>query len=136
MSEDFDKPNGITFSPDESILYIGDTGRTHGEFRPHQLMAFDVKGDHLENPRLFAEVNPYVPDGFRSDVDGNIWVAVGDGVQVFSPTGDLMGKIHTPEVAANLSFGMPDNQTLFIGATSSIWSIKLNTSGALRPQSS
>ena len=136
VSEDFDKPNGITFSPDESILYIGDTGRTHGEFRPHQLMAFDVKRDHLENPRLFAEVNPYVPDGFRSDVDGNIWVAVGDGVQVFSPTGDLMGKIHTPEVAANLSFGMPDNQTLFIGATSSIWSIKLNTAGALRPQSS
>ena len=136
VSEDFDKPNGITFSPDESILYIGDTGRTHGEFRPHQLMAFDVKLDRLENPRLFTEVNPYVPDGFRADTDGNIWVAVGDGVQVFSPTGTLMGKIHTPEVAANLSFGMSDNQTLFIGATSSIWSIQLNAAGATRPQSS
>jgi gluconolactonase len=133
VSEDFDKPNGITFSPDESILYIGDTGRTHGEFRAHNLMAFDVAGDKLENPRQFADVEPHVPDGFRADIDGNIWVAAGDGVQVFNPRGDLLGKIHTPEVAANLSFGMSDNQTLFIGATSSIWSIELNIAGATRP---
>jgi gluconolactonase len=134
VSEDFDKPNGITFSPDESVLYVGDTGRTHGEFRAHNLMAFDVVGATLENPRVFAEVDPGVPDGFRADIDGNIWVASGDGVQVFNPNGDLLGKIHTPEVAANLSFGgMSDNQTLFIGATSSIWSIELNIAGATRP---
>ena len=133
VSEDFDKPNGIAFSPDESVMYIGDTGRTHGEFRAHQLMAFDVSGDTLENPRLFAEINPHVPDGFRTDVDGNIWVAAGDGIQIFNPNGDMLGKIHTPEVAANLSFGMADNQTLFIGATSSIWSIELNIAGATRP---
>ena len=133
VSEDFDKPNGISFSPDESVLYVGDTGRTHGEFRPHNLMAFDVSGDKIEKPRLFADVEPYVPDGFRADVNGNIWVATGDGVQVFNPQRDLLGKIHTPEVAANLSFGMSDNQTLFIGATSSIWSIELNTAGASRP---
>jgi gluconolactonase len=135
VSEDFDKPNGIAFRPDESVLYVGDTGRTHGEFRPHNLMAFDVVGDRLENPRQFTEVEPYVPDGFRADVDGNMWVAVGDGVQVFSPAGNLLGKIHTPEVSANLSFGMSDNQTLFIGATSSIWSIELNIAGATRPTS-
>ncbi|HIF72864.1 MAG TPA: SMP-30/gluconolactonase/LRE family protein [Dehalococcoidia bacterium] len=133
VSEDFDKPNGITFSPDESVLYVGDTGRTHGEFRAHNLMAFDVAGKTLENPRVFAEVDPGVPDGFRADVDGNIWVSAGDGVQVFNPNGDLLGKIRTPEVAANLSFGMSDNQTLFIGATSSIWSIELNIAGATRP---
>jgi gluconolactonase len=133
VSEDFDKPNGITFSPDESVLYVGDTGRTHGEFRPHNLMAFDVSGGKLANPRLFADVEPYVPDGFRADTDGNIWVGVGDGVQVFNTDGNLLGKIHTPEVAANLSFGMSDNQTLFIGATSSIWSIELNIAGATRP---
>ncbi len=133
VSEDFDKPNGIAFSPDESVLYVGDTGRTHGEFRPHRLMAFDVTGKGLENPRVFAEVDPGVPDGFRADVDGNIWVSAGDGVQVFNPEGELLGKIHTPEVAANLSFGMSDNQTLFIGATSSIWSIELNIAGAARP---
>ncbi len=133
VSEDFDKPNGIAFSADESILYVGDTGRTHGEFRPHSLMAFEVTDDRLSNPRLFVEIEPYVPDGFRSDVDGNIWVTTGDGVQVFNPAGRMMGKIHTPEVAANLSFGMSDNQTLFIGATSSIWSIELNVAGAVRP---
>tara|TARA_Y100001934_G_scaffold283727_1_gene406034 strand:- start:1603 stop:2520 length:918 start_codon:yes stop_codon:yes gene_type:complete len=133
VSEDFDKPNGITFSPDESILYVGDTGRTHGEFRPHNLRAFDVYGDKLTDPRLFVDVEPYVPDGFRADVDGNIWVAVGDGVHCYNPAGNLLGKILTPEVSANLSFGMSDNQTLFIAATSSIWSIKLNTAGATRP---
>lgn len=141
VSEDFDKPNGIAFSPDESVLYVSDTGRTHGEFRAHRLMAFDVipspegQHDRLENPRVFADIEPYVPDGFRADVDGNIWVSAGDGVQVFSPGGDLLGKIHTPEVAANLSFGMTDLQTLFIGATSSIWSIELNIAGATRPES-
>jgi gluconolactonase len=136
INEDFDKPNGIAFSPDESVLYIGDTGRTHGDFRPHQLIAFDVSGerhDTLENPRVFAVIEPYIADGFRADVDGNMWLACGDGVQMFSPSGDLLGKIHTPEVAANLSFGGPDLQTLFIGATSSIWSIELNIAGATRP---
>ena len=133
VSEDFDKPNGIAFSPDESVMYVGETGRTHGEFRGHQLMAFDVACDTLENPRLFAEINPHVPDGFRTDIDGNIWIAAGDGIQIFNPSGDMLGKIHTPEVAANLSFGMSDNQTLFIGATSSIWSIELNTAGSTRP---
>jgi len=133
VSEDFDKPNGIAFSPDESVLYIGDTGRTHGEFRPHRLMAFDVNGDTLSNPRVFADVDPHVPDGFRCDVDGNVWVTAGDGVQCFAADGHLRGKIHTPEVAANTSFGMSDNQTLFIGATSSIWKIHLNIEGATRP---
>ena len=133
VSEDFDKPNGIAFSPDESVMYVGETGRTHGEFRGHQLMAFDVADNTLQNPRLFAEINPHVPDGFRTDVDGNIWIAAGDGIQIYNPNGDMLGKIRTPEVAANLSFGMSDNQTLFIGATSSIWSIELNTAGSTRP---
>jgi len=134
VSEDFDKPNGLAFSPDESVLYVGDTGRTHGEFRPHQLIAFDVVNNaaSLANPRVFAVIEPWVPDGFRVDVDGNIYVTAGDGIQVFNPKGEMLGKILTPEVAANCSFGMSDNQTLFIGATSSIWSIRLNTAGAVR----
>lgn len=134
VSEDFDKPNGIAFSPDESILYVGDTGRTHGEFRAHRLIAFDVSGEQLERPRIFADIEPYVPDGFRTDVDGNVWIAAGDGVQVYSQTGRLMGKIHTPEVSANLSFGMTDLQTLFIGATSSVWKIGLQIAGSQRPK--
>jgi gluconolactonase len=131
VSEDFDKPNGLAFSPDESVLYVGDTGRTHGEFRPHQVIAFDVteNGTALANPYVFAVIEPWVPDGFRVDVDGNLYITAGDGIQVFNPKGEMLGKILTPEVAANCSFGMSDNQTLFIGATTSIWSIKLNTSG-------
>jgi gluconolactonase len=133
VSEDFDKPNGLAFSPDESVLYVGDTGRTHGEFRPHQLMAFDVvkSGAALANPRVFTVIEPWVPDGFRVDVDGNLYVTAGDGIQVFNPRGEMLGKILTPQTAANCSFGMSDNQTLFIGATTSIWSIKLNTTGAV-----
>ena len=132
VSGDFDKPNGLAFSPDERILYVGDTGRTHGEFRNHHLIAFDVAADgrDLGNPRIFAAVDPWVPDGFRVDVDGNVYVSAGDGVQVFDPAGHMLGKIHTPEVAANCAFGMPDGQTLFIAATSSVWSIRLNTRGA------
>jgi gluconolactonase len=137
VSEDFDKPNGLAFSPDESVLYVGDTGRTHGEFRPHQLMAFDVirniKNETvLANPRVFTVIEPWVPDGFRVDVDGNLYVTAGDGVQVFNPKGEMLGKIRTPQVAANCSFGMSDNQTFFIGATTSIWSIKLHTAGAVQ----
>ena len=135
VSEDFDKPNGLAFSPDESVIYIGDTGRTHGEFRAHRVMAFDVAGDGVENPRVFAEVDPGVPDGMRVDVDGNLYVTAGDGLQVFNPAGDLIGKIHTPEVAANCTFGMADRQTIFIAATSSVWSVELNTAGATRPGS-
>ena len=132
VSEDFDKPNGISFSPDESVLYVGDTGRTHGDFRAHHLMAFDVTADGagLTNPRVFAVIDPWVPDGFRVDVDGNVFVTAGDGVQVFSPAGKMLGKILTPQSAGNCSFGMSDLQTLFIGATKSLWSIRLNTVGA------
>jgi len=132
VCEDFDKPNGIAFSPDESVLYVGDTGRTHGEFRPHHIMALDVTADGagLTNPRVFAVIEPGVPDGFRVDADGNLFVTAGDGVQVFGPRGKMLGKILTPETAGNCSFGMSDHQTLFIGATSSLWSIRLNTAGA------
>lgn len=132
VCEDFDKPNGLAFSPDESILYVGDTGFTHGAFRPHYLMAFDVNRDGatVANPRVFTVINPWVPDGFRVDVDGNLYVTTGDGIQVFTPQGDMLGKILTPETAGNLSFGMSDRQTLFIGATRSLWSIRLNIAGA------
>ena len=132
VSEDFDKPNGICFSPDERTLYVGDTGMTHGAFRPHRLMAFDVNADGatVSNPRLFADIEPWVPDGFRCDADGNVYVGAGDGVQVLTPAGTMIGKIVTPETVGNLSFGMSDRQTLFIGATKSLWSIRLNAAGA------
>ncbi len=135
MCEEFDKPNGLAFSPDESVLYAGDSGRTHGEFRNHHVMSFDVTegGRAIENPRVVAVVDPVVPDGMRVDTDGNLYVAAGDGVQVFSPAGDMLGKIRTPEVAANCAFGMSDYQTLFIAATTCVWKVRLNAAGARRP---
>lgn len=131
ISEDFDKPNGIAFSPDETLLYVGDTGRTHGAFRNHQIIRFDVaNGNVVMNPRVFAVIEEGVPDGFRCDVNGNLFVTTGQGVEVFNPDGETIGKIFTPEVAANCSFGMSDRGRLFIGATSALWSIDLNTQGA------
>jgi gluconolactonase len=86
--ESMDKPNGLAFSPDESILYVGDSGHTHAEDGPHLVMAFDVVDDrHLTNGRVFAVVEPHVPDGMRVDVNGNLFVTAGDGVQVFDPNG-------------------------------------------------
>ena len=134
VCEDFDKPNGLAFSPDESLLYIADSGRTHGEFRNHLVMRFDVSdGDAgIENPAVLAVVDPGVPDGMRVDTDGNLYVAAGDGVQVFSPSGDLLGKILTPDVVTNCAFGMRDYQTLFIAATECVWKVRLDAAGAVQ----
>ena len=134
MCEEFDKPNGLAFSPDETVLYVGDSGRTHGEFRNHHVMTFDVVDDgaRIENPSILAVVDPVVPDGMRVDTDGNLFVTAGDGVQVFSSGGDLLGKIHTPDVAANCAFGMSDYQTLFIAATESVWKVRLDAAGAVQ----
>jgi gluconolactonase len=134
VCEDFDKPNGLAFSPDESLLYIADSGRTHGEFRNHHVMSFDVVdgGARIDNPAVLAVVDPGVPDGMRVDTDGNLYVAAGDGVQVLSPSGDLLGKILTPDVVTNCAFGMPDYQTLFIAATECVWKVRLDAAGAVQ----
>lgn len=134
VGDDFDKPNGLAFSPDERTLYISDSGRTHGEERPHHVRAFDViDGRRLSGGRLFAVIDPWVPDGMRVDVDGNLYVTAGDGVQVFAPSGDPIGTIRTPQVAANCAFGGPDYDHLMIAATASVWLIRLQTQGARRP---
>jgi gluconolactonase len=131
VAEDFDKPNGLAFSPDESVLYISDSGFTHGDDRPHHVRAFDVAdGVRLTNSRVVCEVSPHVPDGLRVDTDGILYVTSGDGVQVFTPDGEMLGKFVTPEVAANCCFGMADRQTLFICATSSVWMVRLKSTGA------
>ncbi|MCH7593305.1 MAG: SMP-30/gluconolactonase/LRE family protein [Chloroflexi bacterium] len=131
VAEDFDKPNGLAFSPDESVLYVSDSGATHGDDRPHHVRAFDVvDGVRLENGRVICEISPHVPDGLRVDSDGNLYVAAGDGVQVFTPEGEMLGKFLTPEVAANCCFGMADRRTLFICATSSVWMVRVKSTGA------
>lgn len=127
VADDFDKPNGLAFTPDERKLYIADSGRTHREDAPHHIRVFDVEGGKtLKDGRVFAEIEPHIPDGLRIAPDGKVFTSAGDGVQVFTPEGELIGKFLTPEVAANCCFGGPEGDTLFITASSSVWSVRLN----------
>ncbi|MES2345710.1 MAG: SMP-30/gluconolactonase/LRE family protein [Chlamydiota bacterium] len=130
-------PNGIAFSPDEKILYVIDSAaiqapRTYYEKNPHAIYAFDMTSDGqgVKGQRLFATVSPGFPDGMRLDTAGNIYVGALDGVQIFNPQGELIGKIRMPKETANLTFGGKGNNILFICSSDSIWAIKLNAQGA------
>ena len=129
VGDDFDRPNGLCFSPDEHILYISDTGE------PGHIRAFDVvDGRHLTNSRVFAVVRPGEADGFRADTDGNIFTSAWDGIQVYSPQSELLGKILVPEErTANCCFGGPDKNRLYITANKSMYSIALRVRGAQTP---
>jgi gluconolactonase len=132
--DDFSRPNGLAFSPDESILYIADSGFWPDPSKPHHIRAFRVAQDNtLHDSRVLAEVSPGIPDGFRVDVDGNIWTSAGDGVQCFTPQGELLGKIRVPEKVANLCFGGPQRNRLFICGFTSLYAVYLNTRGAQAP---
>lgn len=134
IADDFDKPNGICFSPDESLLYVADTGASHDPNGPHHIRVFDVvDGKSLANGRLFADIEPGLADGFRVDIHGNVFTSSEDSIQVFEPGGHRLGKIMVPEKIANCTFGGPDKNRLFIAASSSIYSIMLNTAGVQRP---
>lgn len=134
VADSFNKPNGLAFSPDESILYITDTGAnqapgTYFARLPHHVLAYDVRdGRRLENERPFAVVTPGVPDGIKVDRDGRVYTSSATGVQVFTPDGRLMGEIIAPGVA-NFTFGGPDNDVLFILGDTRIWQARLVVPG-------
>ena len=139
---DMRRPNGLCFSPDEKLLYICDTGVTDGPEYPHNIRVYDVvDGARLANGRVFVEVGPglALADGIRCDVDGNIWAGTGwggedsNGVQVFAPDGTMIGKIHLPEICANICFGGAKRDRLFMAASTSLYSLYVNTQGVLRP---
>jgi len=92
-----------------------------------------VAGGQLTNGRVFAEIDVGLPDGIRVDVEGNIWSSAGDGVHCFAPDGTRLGKILVPETVANLTFGGPMRNRLFIAATSSMYSIYVTATGAQKP---
>ena len=130
VASDFVKPNGLAFSPDESRLYIADTGATHIENGPHHIRVFDVAEDGtLSGGEVFAECGAGLFDGFRPDLDGNIWTSAGDGVHCYTPDGELIGKILTGEVVANVEFGGIKRNRLFICATTTLRAVYLNTQG-------
>ena len=119
----FDKPNGLAFSPDESVLYVGDSGEWH------ELRAFDVAGAELRNDRLFAVIEPGYPDGIKVDAAGRVYSSCADGVQVFDPDGDLVDEIDLPG-AVNFCFGGAEHDVLFITTDTAVWAAVLHTKGA------
>lgn len=132
-SDCVEEPNGLAFSPDESVLYVSDTSaalRTDGTGH-HHIVAFDVLGGQdLARPRVFAVIQPGLSDGFRVDVRGFVYTSSADSVQVYHPDGTRIGRIPVPEKVGNLVFGGPEGNELFICASSSLYRIRLNTRGA------
>jgi len=128
------EPNGLAFSPDEEQLYVSDTSaalKTDGSGH-HHIAVFDVDAeDQLHNPRVFAEINPGLADGFRIDTQGWIYTSSEDSVQVYHPDGSPMAKLYVPEKVGNLCFGGPLRNQLYVAASSSLYRFTLNTQGNL-----
>ncbi|RFB79829.1 SMP-30/gluconolactonase/LRE family protein [Methylovirgula sp. 4M-Z18] len=126
------KPNGLAFSPDERVLYVGDTGVTHDKNGPRHIRKFAVAGTTLTPQGIFATCTAGLFDGFRVDLNGRIWAGAGDGVHCFDTDGELIGKIRLPETVANLTFGGPKRNRLFITARQSLYSAYVVANGAAR----
>lgn len=133
VADDFAQPNGLVFSPDETKLYIADSAFSHDPAAPRHIRVFDVIGARLSNGRVFAHIDAGLPDGIRVDIEGNIWSSAADGVHCFAPDGTRLGKIFVPETVANLTFGGPRRNRLFIAATTSLYAIYLAATGAQTP---
>ncbi|HVC81229.1 MAG TPA: SMP-30/gluconolactonase/LRE family protein [Chloroflexota bacterium] len=131
VADDFVRPNGLAFSPDERRLYIADTGASHMPNGPRHIRVFAVAEDGaLSGGDVFATCTAGSFDGFRLDDAGRIWTSAGDGVHCYHPDGSLIGKICIPEPVANVVFGGPKRNRLFICATTSLYSILLPVNGA------
>ena len=130
VADDYYKPNGLAFSPDESLLYIADTGATHDTDGPKHIRRHAVNADGtLSGGEVFAECTNGLFDGFRLDRDGRIWSSAADGVHCYTPDGRLIGKVLIPELVANVCFGGPKLNRLFICGTTSLYSVFLNVNG-------
>ncbi|MDE0041783.1 MAG: SMP-30/gluconolactonase/LRE family protein [Candidatus Poribacteria bacterium] len=138
--DELEKPNGLCFSPDYSRLYLVDTGVSHKPDHSRHIRVYDVvDGTSVTNGRNFCDMAPGTSDGIRCDIDGNLWSSAGwagggfDGVHVFAPDGDLIGRIHLPEVCANLCFGGVKKNRLFMAGSQSLYSLYVETQGAQTP---
>lgn len=128
VADDFDRPNGLAFSADERRLYIVDSLRQH-------MRVFEVADDaSLSGGEVFATCDAGNFDGIRLDTAGRIWAAAWDGLHCFDPDGTLLGKLHIPEAVANFTFGGAKRNHLFICASSSLYSILVNFTGARYPR--
>ena len=124
VADSFDKPNGLAFSPDESVLYVSDNGA------PHHILAFDVHaGPRLGSPRVFAVGTPDHPDGLKVDSSGRVYASALAGLQIFDPSGALVREIELPG-AVNFTFGGPDRDVLYVTADDAVWAVKTDSRGA------
>ncbi len=139
--DDMFKPNGLCFSPDYKKLYVADTGASHYEKAPKNIMVYDViDGIKLGKSREFINMDlngkAGFADGIRADVDGNIWVGAGwvgegyDGVHIFSPDGTRIGQILLPEICSNVCFGGTKRNRLFMTGSQSLYAVYVETQGA------
>ncbi|MGO9697934.1 MAG: SMP-30/gluconolactonase/LRE family protein [Xanthobacteraceae bacterium] len=135
VAGDFDGPNGIAFSPDESRLYISETGDQTAEHPRQHIRVFDVGADGLtlSGGDVFHKIEPGYCDGMRVDEDGNVWSSAADGVHCVDRAGKLLGKIFVPNRVANLTFGGPVKNRLFIAGSNTLYAIFVNCRGVQTP---
>jgi len=125
LVRDFIKPNGLAFSPDEKFLYIADTELGH-------IRAFDVNADGtLSNSRVFCQVER--PDGFRVDIEGNLYISAMKSVEIFDRTGRKTGEIVLDQRPANVAFGDLDRKTLYICARTGFYKARVAIPGVAMP---
>ena len=129
MGDDFIQPNGLAFSPDERRLFVSDTGRTHVEGGPAHIRVFERQDRKLTGGDVFAESRAGLFDGFRLDEPGNVWAGAGDGVHCYAPDRTLLGVIRVPDAVANVCFGGPARNRLFVCATTQVYAVYLRTNG-------
>ncbi len=131
VATDFVEPNGLAFSPDESRLYVADTGASHIPGGPRHIRCFSVGSDGktLRGGEVLAECDNGLFDGFRVDRDGRIWTSAGDGVHCLAPDGSLLGRVLIPETVANVCFGGAALNRLFVAGTTSLYSVFLAVNG-------
>lgn len=129
--DDFVKPNGLAFSPDERLLYVADSGATHRPDGPRHIRRFQVdESGRLSGGEVFASLTDSLFDGFRLDSDGYVWTSAGSDVHCYAPDGRLTGRIRIGETVANLVFGGPKRNRLYICATSSLYAVLVAVNGA------
>lgn len=134
VADDFQGPNGLCFSPDETRLYIVETGLQFAAEPVQHIRVFDVGEEgRLSGGRVFCTIDPGNADGIRCDEDGNLWSSAGDGVHCLDPGGELLGKILVPSTVANFTFGGRNRSRLFLCASHTVYAIYTNVRGASRP---